>query len=346
MWKADRKNKKLAWEIIEYLLLSAAIALFTFFFLYFTAESIAWVYVERQSIVMGEMQDSLLDLWLRCICGLAAAVICLALFLLLLGQRLSYLVTIIDGVEKLRGDGLDYKVAVEGEDELTELAESINYLAASQKEIRRKEQALKDEREVWIRSLSHDIRTPLTSMLSYTEFLRGKERLTRQEMEEYIGLVESKARQIRMLTEQLMGSAAGRGEPIENVKLLLEQLTMEWEELLEDRFCCRIDLEDCQDCPAVADIYALRRIFDNLASNVEKYADPDQEVWLKGENEGPRLTLIQKNKKKIDKDPVDSTGIGLQSIGQIASYWGGEVKVLEDEISFEIHITMNLKPRL
>ena len=69
-----------------------------------------------------------------------------------------------------------FYITPEGNDELTKLAESINYLSESQNDIIRKEKEMKEKRELFIRSLSHDIRTPLTSIIAYSDFMIDKKR--------------------------------------------------------------------------------------------------------------------------------------------------------------------------
>lgn len=346
MW-INRRRRKLSGEILEFLLLACCIGAFAFCFFYFTADSIAEIYLMERGIQAEEELRAVFRLWLRSVCGFAAMGISLFLFLFLLGQRLSYLITLIDGVEELRGRGLDYALPVEGQDELTELAESINFLASSQKRVQEKEQELKKEREEWIRTLSHDIRTPLTSVIACTSFLQEKESFSQQEAREYIALVQAKAQQIKVLTDQLMGGVVGKNEPIENLRLFISQLAMEWEEILEDRFDCHVRTELCREDRAAADPYALRRIFDNLASNVEKYADAQSPVSLTVESRGEMTLLVQENRKRMQAAAgTESRGIGIKSIRQIAAAYGGEVEIKDTPDSFAIEISLNLKSDL
>ena len=155
----------------------ALIALLAFVFLYFASMAISETYLTRRGFALDQRQLRILTVWIRSVCMAASAVVFVAVFLFLIGQKISYLLFIISGVEALRQRELDFEISVKGNDELTELAESINYLSLSQREINQKEQRLKEERETLIRSLSHDIRTPLTSILSYTEYMEGKKTL-------------------------------------------------------------------------------------------------------------------------------------------------------------------------
>ena len=80
----------------------------------------------------------------------------------------------------------------------------------------------------------------------------------------------------------------------------MEQLAAEWEEVLEETFSCRIDLTGLPDFSGMADVSSFRRIFDNLASNGKKYADPEYpvELWIAGEKseEIRTVTLCQRNR--------------------------------------------------
>ena len=343
--KAAKKpeNKKLSNVILEYLFLSAAISLFTFFFLYSTSISLGDNYLAQKGFILTDMQQITFQVWARSICALASLLLFIVIFLSVLGQRLSYLITITRSVEQLHEKGMDYDIPLEGNDDLTRLAESINYLAAARRELWRQEKVFQEEREAWIRSLSHDIRTPLTSMLSYSEMLHSKDHLSRDEMEAYINLVYSKATQIRQLTEQLMDRDRGTWEKIDDIRFLAGQFADEWEELLEGRFTCVTDLAGMTDFSGMADVHALRRILDNLVSNVEKYADPSYEVELTLRNEDRRLILIQTNHIRTEGfGSVESSRIGLENVQKIAALYKGQADISDDGSIFEIRIILNI----
>lgn len=233
---------------------------------------------------------------------------------------------------------------MEGKDEFAVLAESINYLASSEKQLKQKEEELRQKRENFVRTLSHDIRTPLTSILSNSQYLASKEALTPEETAAYIALVQSKAEQIRLLTDQLLGKAESENRLVENAALLLQQLAFQWEETLEDSFLCQVDLSGCQPFKAEVELSALQRIFDNLASNVEKYADPSQPVVLRLSCGQGEVQIFQQNAVTPNPEkPKDSHGIGLKSINEIAKNTGGYADFSLNPASFEIRILLKLK---
>lgn len=348
MWIKPFKNtKKLSVEILQYLLLSILVALFVFSFLYSTSISIADTYFLHKQITLTEMQNMTLNVWVRSLCILATIFVFLLLFFLMLGRKLSYLIAITKEIEVLQSPQAEICLPLEGSDELTCLAETVNRLYLSQKELAHKQAQLKEERENWIRSLSHDIRTPLTSIIGYSEFLKNKETLQQEEIHAYFSLVQSKAEQIKELTDQLMGRKEGTWENIENIKFLLEQLVSEWEAVLDETFTCRTDLSGCAVFGGMMEVYSLRRIMDNLASNIEKYADPDQDVCLEITSSGQKLRIIEKNSVRAPESRyTESHGLGIPNIRQAAAVYDGNVEILQTSAEFQITINLNIRPCL
>lgn len=344
--KAASRTRKLSLEILEYLFLSAVTGLFTFLFLYTMASSIGETYLTDNGIVLTDAQNAVFHMWLRSICGIGSILIFIVLFLFMLGQRLSYLLTITRGIDQLRESRMDFDIALEGNDDLTRLAESINYLAASQREIDRREKQLKEERDAWVRSLSHDIRTPLTSMLSYSELILDRDEISDAEARSYAELIYGKSLQIRQLTSQLMDRRIENRETISDIRFLMEQLAGEWEEILEERFPCSADLSKCESFPGSVDVHALRRIMDNLTSNTEKYAAPSAPVHLLIRTEGHTVTIIQENGKPEDAAlrtaPPESHRIGIENIRQIAVLYDGDVDVEDRDAFFRIAIRLQI----
>ena len=335
-------RKKLLKEILEILLASTAIFLFSFYALYITSVSILEAYLSNGDIALNTVQQNIFMVWIKSICLSASVFIFLSIFLFLFGQKISYLSYIIKSVEYLKQNNMDFTIKVEGNNELTQLAESINYLALSQRELFKQEENLKKEREEMIRSLSHDIRTPLTSILSYSDYIKNKENLTNEEFKSYINIIQTKAEQIKILTDKLLGKENKSLETIENGKLLMEQLAYEWEEILEEKFNCKIDLTNCTTFKCTFKIEDLRRIFDNIASNIEKYADQTKNVDLIISHKDQKLIIIQQNYiKDINKSKIESHKIGLNSIATIVNSYGGNIEIIKNNDIFKIKIVLD-----
>lgn len=341
-----KKESKLAREILGYIGISGLISVFFYWFLLFMSQAIVEIYCARNDIFMDMIQMETTDFWQRRISLVTALVVFLFLCFFLTGQKFVYIRQIIQGVEALRENDMDYEVPVEGDDELARLAESINYLAKSQRELKEKELALKEEKDAFIRALSHDIRTPLTSVLAMSEYVAEKEDMTPEQMKDYILLVKNKSAQMKILTDRLLNEGQRKPVFVENGKFLFEQLVDEWQEVLEEEFECSISLNECESFEGEFDIAELRRIFDNLASNVEKYADDSRPVCLEIETEKGQVVIKQSNAIRQAMDDkqkkVESYGIGLQSIERLAKIYHGGMEVTADEENFKIVIRLGI----
>ena len=335
-----RKTRRLSREILGLLLITAVIALFFWGFLYLTANSISETYFAERNMQLSEGQWLTLQAWIRSVSLLSAVTLFLVLFLFLLGQKLAYLREIIQGVDALRMHRLEDTIPLRESNELTELAEHINFLSETERRLRQQEAALQAERERMLRDLSHDIRTPLTAILSYSDYMSRKDGLTETEMQEYFSLVRKKAELMKGMTDCLLEGSKRNVEPVENGRLLMEQLAGEWEEILEEHFSCEISLEHCNDFRAEWDLQEMVRIFDNLSTNVEKYADSGHPVLLQMDSRVDTLRILQKNAVRKTEQRVESNRIGLESIRRIVMGYGGSVTVSSEENEFQIEITL------
>lgn len=334
-------RRKLTHEILGLFGISVAISIFFYKFLSMTSNSIVEAYVLQKDILLTESQRWMLNSWIPNVSFVMAAILFVFLFLLLTGQRLRYIRDIILGIEALRMHRMDYEIPLEGNNELTELAERINFLAKTEKELQVKENLLREEREGFIRAMSHDIRTPLTVIKSYSEYMQNKESVSEEEIRQYAELIDQKAVQLKEMTDRLLNG--GRAlEKIENGKFLMEQLVSEWELMLEEEFNCDIDMSGCPEFAGEYDIQELRRVFDNLASNVKKYADVIDPVVLTVYKEADFLVIDQTNRLRKEIAEVESNGIGLDNIRKIVEQYQGTMNVEQSSEFFRITLQISL----
>lgn len=335
------KRRKFSHEVLGLTGISALFALILFLILTGIAAATAETYCFDNDVVMTEFDWIEVDRW---IFGLGAAISVGSfslLFLALLGDRLAYLREITEGIDALRMGQEDHAIELVGNNELTELAAAINYMSAAQQQLRRKEQALAQEKEQLIRTLSHDIRTPLTAVLAYSEYLATEEELSAGERKTHLQMIRRKAEQIRELTDILLDGGKRNPERFEDARLLMEQLAQEFEAELEDRFTVRLSFDRCPAFAGSFDVQELRRIFDNLSSNVRKYADPEQPVCLSIRADSSGLVVQQTNTVRRSAEWEDGYGLGISSIRRIAQHYGGKVSVRQDDKIFEITVILS-----
>lgn len=286
--------------------------------------------------------------WIDGTCLVAAGVVFFAIFIFLIGEKFSYILEVNKAIQKLEGGDLKYRIQVNGEDEIAELAESINHLAQSLESHIQTEEKLRNEREELIRSLSHDIRTPLTAIISYTDFIKNDKYDSIEKLNSYIETIQGKAYQIKELTEMLLSdpNSTETSKQVEycDGKMLFDQLLQEYQEILEDEgFNTVIHCQELKSFKTKIQPQDIVRIFDNMVSNIIKYANPGHEVNIEINLSQTTLFILQTNRKKIhNKNLVESYGIGLKNIEQLVKIYQGKVKISESEKQFKIEIQMEI----
>jgi len=336
-----RPRRRLSLEILGLAAACLALALVVFALLAVCATAVVESAMAAEGITPDPEQLWRMDRLIFDLSLLASVGFFVLLFLFLLGERLAYIGKISEGIDRLRRGETDYRLPLEGENELAALAQEINILSDTQQRIREKEMALAKDKEQFIRSLSHDIRTPLTSILSYSEFLQANPDCSPEQRAEYMELIGKKAMQIKLLSDILLSGGEKKTEHFEDARLLMEQLAAEFEEALEDDFSLSIDLRDCGEFSGSFDVAQLRRIFDNLASNVAKYADPEHQVLLSIAKTGQGLMIHQENRIAAHPAKGESYRLGLSSIRSIAQSYSGSMQAAESGDVFRIEILLS-----
>ena len=341
MTEKPRKRRRLTHEILGLVCLCFALSLLLYVLITTFGGVLIEEYCFQNDIFMDEFDWYDVDNTLRGVGFCVSTVFFIVLFFALFGERLAYVRKITAGVDILRDGNYGEQVELRGNNELTELAQAVNYLSESERNLREKEKRLYEEREELIRTLSHDIRTPLTSIMSYTELLSQKETLTVEEQQEYRCLVAKKTEQIKKLTDILLDGGHREPEFFEDARLLFEQLADEFESELEDRFQISSELSFVTAFSGNFDVGDLRRIFDNIISNIKKYAEPAEIVELVISKTDTGVAIRQMNSVIKNKKSTESYKMGLYSIRRIAQNYGGTVEVRDENEKYEILITLS-----
>lgn len=163
-----------------------------------------------------------------------------------------------------------------------------------------------------ITNVSHDIKTPLTSIINYVDLLK-KEDIDNNKAKEYIEILDSKSQRLKKLTEDLVeASKVSTGnisldlEKI-NVVELVKQATGEFEDKFKKRGLETIINVDKNEVNIMADSRYMYRIIENLFSNVSKYALENSRVYIdiKGSKEDNLADNVIIEVKNISKDKLN-----------------------------------------
>ena len=189
------------------------------------------------------------------------------------------------GVSEVRNGNLSYKIPVTGNGELDRLAAEINEISAAsnaaiQNEL--KNQRLKTE---LISNVSHDLKTPLTSIITYIDLLKT-EGLDSENAPEYLEVLDQKSKRLQKLTEDLFDAAKASSGAIpvrlENVNMLslINQGLGEMGSKIEESGLKFIVTAQEESLYVLADGQLLWRVVENLLGNVLKYALPGSRVYI------------------------------------------------------------------
>ena len=222
------------------------------------------------------------------------------------------------------------------------------------------EESLKSERlkTELITNVSHDIKTPLTSIINYVDLLK-KEEIKDEKAKEYIQILDNKSQRLKKLTEDLVeASKVSSG----NVKLNIEEINLK--ELIyqsigefKDRFEkkeLRIEASmPNEEIKIKADNRYMYRIIENLFSNITKYALENSRVYIDMKKENGEIEIdiknISKEKLNISSDELmqrfvrgdksrytEGSGLGLSIAKSLTELQGGKFDIIIDGDLFKV----------
>ena len=292
--------------------------------------------------------------------ALIATLICtaaVAFFLLRYALRIHNLE---EGARKA-SDGVYDKPIEAGGGELGSIAGSINNISAginTAVEERLKSERLKTE---LITNVSHDIRTPLTSIITYADLLRN-EGLDFEKAPEYLDVLIQKSQRLKTLTDELFEAAkAATGNIDVNITeldcvSLINQVLGELEGSLNaSGLDLRVNLPE--KLAAKADGKLMWRILENLLSNVFKYSLPGSRAYLDAYYDKPSACIVLKNisAAELNIDPAELTerfkrgddsrsdggsGLGLSIVQSFVAAQGGKLGISIDGDLFKATVSL------
>ncbi|MCU0081152.1 sensor histidine kinase [Extibacter muris] len=268
----------------------------------------------------------------------------LFLLLVLLGirKKIEYIRKLNDEIQILEGGGLDYEITVKGKDELAELGASLDTMRISFCNLIEQEKKMVQENQRIVTEMSHDLRTPVTSIMLYTEILKKGTYKNVEQEKEYIEKIDKKARRMKQLTDHLFeyslitGETEVKLEDAESYEVLFYDLFSETCSYLEQKgFHSEFQVKWINQMICVSTEYMMR-IMDNITSNIVKYADPSMPIIISSIEEEQMAGFIFENHIRMVGEKVESTEIGIQSIKTMMSKMGGKCRIEQENRLFRI----------
>ena len=217
-----------------------------------------------------------------------------------------------------------------------------------------------------ITNVSHDIKTPLTSIVNYVDLLK-KEDIPSPAAREYITVLDRQSKRLKKLTEDLVeASKASSGAlPVDlqptDVSVPFSQITGEYQDRLADCHLTLVTQPPAGQPVVLADSKLLSRVMDNLVSNICKYAMPETRVYVSGVTADGQMTMSFKNVSRaelnISPDKLmerfvrgdtsrhtEGSGLGLSIARSLVQLMGGTFRLSIDADLFRADVTLPLVP--
>lgn len=243
-------------------------------------------------------------------------------------------------------------------------AENINNIndgIAKAVEERMKSERFKTE---LITNVSHDIKTPLTSIINYVDLLE-KEEIENKTAKEYVSVLSRQSARLKKLIEDLLeASKASTGNISVNLTqlelgILLSQALGEYDEKFFNSNLQVVLNKTDEQLLVMADNRHIWRVFDNILNNIAKYAQPNTRVYIDAKRNGKNAEISFRN---ISKDPLnisgdelmerfvrgdssrntEGSGLGLSIAKSLTEVQNGNLNIKIDGDLFKVNLTFSL----
>ncbi|SMB87908.1 Signal transduction histidine kinase [Desulfonispora thiosulfatigenes DSM 11270] len=278
-------------------------------------------------------------------------------------KRTGYFNKILINTEELVKGNLEPDIEVKGKSELATLANNINTLKFGVKVSKREQVKSERLKTELITNVSHDLRTPLTSIINYTELLKD-ENLAEEEKKAYVEIIDRKSQRLKVLIDDLFeaskmasGNIDLNKEKVDLVQLLQQSLAEHNEAIGKSSLNFKVKMPEVP-LYAQVDGQKLWRVFDNLITNILKYALENTRVYITLENIHNKVIISFKNITKYELSEnidelferfkrgdssrnTEGSGLGLAISKSILELHEGNLDIEVDGDLFKITLTLD-----
>ena len=285
------------------------------------------------------------------------------ILLSIIKKRTKAIQVIADTLSKMANNEITSEIYVKGNGLIANIAKDVNavregFAISNQKQSN--SERLKTE---LITNVSHDLRTPLTSVLNYVDLAKRSD-ITEEERQEYLQIIDNKSKRLKVLIDDLFeaskmasGAVELNKEQVDLVALMYQALA-EYEDRFEDQKLIVRTKTSNQHMYAYCDGRKMYRVFENLFSNVIKYAQPATRVYLEMTYEGSEIVITLKNisnyelgfdvselaerfKRGDSSRHTEGSGLGLSIVKSILELHGAAFELSQDGDLFKVIIKIN-----
>lgn len=269
-----------------------------------------------------------------------------------------------EALRKVNEGNLQDDIKLKGSPAIRELAENINLIKAGYKEIL--EEGVRNEKlkTELISNVSHDLKTPLTSIINYVNILKTSD-ITEEERKDYVDILEKKSLKLKALIEDLFEMSkinSGKmklNREVIDILSLIHQGLGEYSSLYSDK---NISFKvNCDEEAIYMDLDGrlMSRAFENIIINSLKYSLDNTRVYINVYKSSEYVTIAMKNIANYEMDfnedemferfargdksrnsKVEGSGLGLAITKSIIELHGGKVKIKREGDMFKIYLDL------
>ena len=296
--------------------------------------------------------------------GILIGIILTIIYIVIFIKELIYLDKIIIGSKAATEGKLNCNIEEKGRGHLRELAHDINNIRDGLRKSIESEMKSENMKTELITNVSHDLKTPLTSIINYIDLLK-RENIGSETAKDYINILDKKSQRLKVLIDDLFeASKATSGAmelnitKIDIVQLLKQSLGENDERFKNSNLSVKLDIPDTKIF-INGDGQRLYRVFENLISNIVKYSLSNTRVYIQmyvdDEN---KVVIIMRNISAYELDfcaneitnrfkrgdssrSTDGSGLGLAIAKSIVELHGGKFNIEVDGDLFKSIIRLN-----
>lgn len=277
---------------------------------------------------------------------------------------------ILDELHYIAAGHFDYRINANISGNMGDVVHSINTLVDSTVAAIEEERKIEQSKDELITNVSHDIRTPLTSIIGYLGLIEDRQYASQEDLERYIHIAYTKALQMKVLVDDLFEYTTVRqpSTPLATQQLdlgkFLEQVAAEFElESSRKQMTMEVIMKQSPIMIEV-DVDKMARVFNNLIANALKYGDGGTWIRIEAEQAGSEAVIsVVNNGAKIPEEALEEvfgrfyrveasrsqqtggTGLGLAISQGIVALHGGSIHAESDEqeTKFVLHLPLRQK---
>ena len=292
-------------------------------------------------------------------------IISLGIIYLVSYRKTRYIKYICNGIVKISHEDLNYRLEKTGTDELGTLADEINNMSLNLNNMINREKSIQKSKDELITNISHDLRTPLTSLMGYLYLINDKN-VSIEDKEVYSKKSMERAEKLKVLIENLFEYSKLESGAINlemcnvNIIEIIEQTIGELSIIASKSQISFVKKYSITKLNLNIDPYLISRVFQNILSNAIKYSVKNSEVYIdiahdeddviiSFENLSSRELSSEDMKKIFDRfymgdksrnSHKNNSGLGLAIVKNIVDLHGGEVWAEGNDNIFKMYIKL------